>query len=238
MKKLKMIFLVSGFLFDCRSYAQKDNVINLLQNPGFEIADQSGKLPAGWKLVFPRQEIAPVYTCESGISHSGNKAARLSSAGNRGTYGFLTTTLQGIRSTKKDIKQLNTLSDSVFLSNESYLVSGYFRTPGIEFPDRNIRIKISWLDEKGTDILTEFVSLIKKEGDWYHLAELKRAPVNASSLTINLILQWVESGSVIWYDISVERAPSQGSVAIKAASASLWPKSPSTTQKNLMFYSD
>lgn len=238
MKRIILIISTLSILSACGSFAQSDHVINLAENPGFEQTDQSGNLPSEWKLISPRQEIAPTFSFESNITHSGNKAARLSAVGNPGTYGYLTTTIKGIQSSVKDIRQRNTIDDSVFMSNQNYLVGGYFRTSGIEFPERNIRMKITWLDKKGEDILSEFISGKSKEGEWYQIAELKRAPVNAVAMTINLILQWAKSGSVLWDDISVKEAPSSAPVKIKAASASSWPKSPSTTEKNLQFYSD
>lgn len=236
---MKYILLIASVLiFSWNSYGQIEKSANLVINPGFEQMDSYGKLPSGWKLVFPRQEIAPPFTSGTEMVHAGKRSACLSSAGNRGTFGFITTKINVNVSGKKDFKLQNTVGDTAFLSDDSYLISGYFTTSGISFPERNIRMKISWLDEKGDEIFTEFVSQINKEGAWYHISELKRAPFNSSAMSINLILQWTESGSVYWDDISVSKAPSVNNLTIRAASAASWPKYPSTTEKNLQFYSD
>ncbi|HLP72026.1 MAG TPA: carbon-nitrogen hydrolase family protein [Bacteroidales bacterium] len=235
MKRLLSIIYTLLFMGASSSFAQERN---LVQNPGFEQADQSGNFPSGWKLISPRREIAPGYIYQAETKHSGNKAVSLKSAGNTGTYGFIITTVKGIQSPKREIKQQNTLNDSVFMSNESYLVSAYYRTSGMDNPDRNVSMKITWLDEKGNGIFTEFVSQKTMEGEWVRISELKTSPLNATAMNINLILQWTETGAVTWDDVSVEKAQPEKQVTIRAASASSWPKNPSTTDKNLQFYSD
>jgi predicted amidohydrolase len=211
---------------------------NLVANPGFEFADPGKELPQGWQTTFPRVEIAPEFRIDNSVSRTGKNSVKISSSGSKGTYGSLLTTVKGIVSDLIDFKRVNTVSRSEFLGSKSYMVGCYYKTSGIEFPEKNIRMKISWLDKTGNELFTEFISTQSEEKGWYHIAELKNAPFNAAALRLNLILQWEESGTVWWDDVHVEEAPAQSLRMVKVAAASNWPGHPSTTEKNLQFYAD
>ncbi|HLN54982.1 MAG TPA: carbon-nitrogen hydrolase family protein [Bacteroidales bacterium] len=230
MKKLFCLILLacipSGFVL----LAQ-----NIIPNPGFE--NSSGNLPESWSANYPRKEIAPVFSTDNSVAHSGKSSARISSGGNVGTYGFLTVSAKGIISRSSEMPDPVTLPDSAILGNTSYLIGGHFRTSEGLDPQRNVRMRVAWLDKDNNEILAEFITNKKLEKDWYRVAEIKTAPLNAAGISISLVLQWTDKGSAWWDDIFAEKAPSQEKRIVRIASASDWPRHPSTTEKNLEFYS-
>lgn len=209
---------------------------NLVPNPGFE--NVINQQPDGWKTIFPRKEIAPDFVLDNTISHSGKNSARITANGSKGIYGFWSTSMKGIESALSKESQLITLPDSSFLGNNNYLIGCHFKTSAGVDPEKNIRVKATWLDKNSNELFTEFLRARTQENDWYRVAEIKTAPMNAAGLSINLILQWPEKGSVWWDDVFVEKASAPSTRIIRVASASEWPKYPSTTDKNLQFYSD
>ena len=161
------------------------------------------------------------------------------SKGSKGTFGFWGLLVKGIKTDpeKNDFTAGNTASDSAFLSKKSYQIDCYFKTSGMENPEKNIRIKINWLDNKGGNIFTEFVSRYRKEGEWYHAEQKLTAPRNTANLSLELILQWSDSGTVWWDDVSVREVQPDNRRKIKVAASNDKPLKPSTTEKNLKFYS-
>ncbi|MGE5419413.1 MAG: carbon-nitrogen hydrolase family protein [Chloroflexota bacterium] len=231
MKKLICIILFACFTPGIVLMAQ-----NLILNPGFEKAGDN--LPEGWSANYPRKEIAPVFSTDNSAVHSGKSSARISSGGSIGTYGFITSTVKGIVSRSSSIPDPVTLPDSVILGNTSYLIGGHFKiSDGID-PEKNVRLRVAWLDKDNNELLAEFITNKTSEKDWYRVAGVRSAPVNAVGLSISLVLQWADKGSVWWDDIFVEKAPSQEKRTVKIASAAEWPRHPSTTEKNLQYYSD
>jgi predicted amidohydrolase len=233
------ILLITAFLLT-NSYIlfsqNSASAPNLIPNPGFEINNNQIQ---GWKTLFPREEIAPEFMADNTVSHSGKSSACITSKGSKGTYGYLSASATGIKSGPEiDLTSLkgNTISASSFLSTNCYLIGCYYRTDGIEFPERNVRIKITWTDKDGKELLTGFVSSVKKEGDWFHAEDVMTAPRNAAGLSINLILQWTDKGKVWWDDVYARETSAPAERKIKVASTSTRPKSPSTTESNLQFY--
>ncbi|HEX2970383.1 MAG TPA: carbon-nitrogen hydrolase family protein [Bacteroidales bacterium] len=209
---------------------------NLVPNNSFEI--QKGNLPDGWSEMYPRAEIAPEFSTDNSVSHSGKHSAKISAKGSIGTYGYLQTSFTGIESGSSKIRDIITLADSDFLGTNNYVISGYFRTSTEVNPEKNIRIKITWLDKNSNELLTEFISDITTEKGWHRFTGLRAAPLNAAGMNIRLILQWAGSGSVWWDDLHVEKAPASLQRHVVIATASSWPNYPSTTEKNLKFYSE
>jgi predicted amidohydrolase len=214
--------------------------LNLFPNPGFELTDATGSLQS-WKTSSPRAEIAPDFSIDKTISHSGKASARIISKGSKGTYGFFSATANGIQSGPAiDLTSLkgNTFDASDFLSNNSYAVGCYYKTEGISFPERNVRIKLTWYDSKGKELYTEFVSSAIKDNGWMHVEQVKTAPHNAASASISLILQWTDAGKVWWDDVYMRETASPEPRRIKVAASTGRPKSPSTTEANLRYYAD
>lgn len=208
---------------------------NLIPNPGFENLKED--LPEGWSVNYPRKEIAPVFSSDNSVAHSGKSSARISSAGSTGTYGFLTASAKGIVSRTSSIPETVTLPDSAILGKNSYLIGGYFKVSGGIDPDKNVRIRVAWLDKDNNELLAEFITEKTAEKEWYRVAGIRTAPLNTASISISLVLQWADKGSVWWDDIFAEKAPSREKRIVKIAAASEWPRHPSTTEKNLQFYS-
>jgi len=225
------VLLILIFLFSGTSSAQ-----NMVINPGFEAFQ--GKMPSGWKMFTPRNEISPEFGIDNEVSHSGQASAKITSKGSKGTYGSWTMNLKGIESITTEPGIQITMPDSAFLGSNFYLIGCYFKVSGAVDPDKNIRVKISWLDKDNNELFTEFIRNKSKEKDWYRIAELKAAPLNAANISLNLVLQWTDNGSVWWDDVFVEKAPSSKKRIIKIAAASEWPEHPSTSEKNLQYYSE
>lgn len=230
MKKYSGLFILILILLSGETPAQ-----NMVLNSGFE--KQTGQMPEGWNTFAPRNEISPEFSIDKGISHSGTVSARITSRGSKGSYGSWTTVIKGIEPAAPRPEIKITMADSDFLGSNNYLIGCYFRTEGGIAPDQNIRVKISWLDKDNNELLTEFIRNKFKENDWYRVSEIKTAPVNAAALSISLVLQWTREGSVWWDDVVVEKGPSSEKRTISVATASDWPSSPSTTEKNLLYYS-
>jgi predicted amidohydrolase len=221
-------------------FSQSQPAKNLFPNPGFELSNPDGSLQ-GWKTSSPRQEIAPDFATEKSVTHSGKSSACISAKGSKGTYGFFSVAATGLQpgsSTDPSSIKGNTINGSEFLSSKSYVVGCYYKTEGILYPERNVRIKLTWHDSKGKDLFTEFLSSAVKENGWMHVEQVTTAPRHAASATINLILQWTGSGKVWWDDVSLTETASPQPRNIKVAASTGRPKSPSTTEANLKYYAD
>lgn len=228
MRKLAYTLFILFFII--RSLAAQ----NLVPNPGFETV--TSQLPDGWKTTYPRKEIAPDFVLDNSVSHSGKNSVRTTAKGSKGTYGFWSTTMKGIESAQSKQSPLITLHDSSFLGNNNYLIGCHFKTSAEVDPGKNVRVKAVWLDKDNNELFTEFLRAGTMENGWYRIAEVRTAPLNAAGLSISLILQWAENGSVWWDDIFAEKAPPAEKRIVTIATASEWPKHPSTTEKNLQYY--
>jgi predicted amidohydrolase len=241
MKRYILLFTMFLIFHSPIVLSQKSKAdLNLIPNPGFELTNADGSLQ-GWKTSFPRTEIAPEFTIDKNVSHSGKSSACIISKGSKGTYGFYSAIATGIQSGPAiDPASMkgNSIEGSQFLSKSSYMVGCYYKTDGIAFPERNVRIKITWLDKEGKELLTAFLTTVNKEGEWFHARQVMTTPHNSSAISINLVLQWTDTGKVWWDDISVQETDSPAERKIKVATASAKPKSPSTAGSNLEFYAD
>lgn len=233
MKKIKILICICALAASGWSSAQTNR--NMISNPGFE--NLPGPMPEGWKTFFPRKEIAPSFTVDNSVSHSGKNSMKITSSGT-GTYGYLSTSLRGIESRISNHEHLLTLPDSAFIGETSYLVGCHFRVSGNVDAGKHVRVKVSWLDSKDEELFTEFINSRTAASEWYRVAEVKTAPANAAGMSISLILQWADGGSVWWDDVFVEKASAPAARVVKIATASAWPKHPSSTDKNLQYYSD
>jgi predicted amidohydrolase len=214
---------------------------NLVENPGFEVLDPATRLPQGWMTATPRQEIAPAFETDSAVSHSGKFSARSTAKGSPGTFGYWVTKVKGIQegATGDDSgPSALTVRGTDFLSSRSYRVSCYFRTSGIESPAKSVWIRVNWLDAKGEEVFTEFVTRSTKEGEWYRADQVLTAPQPARSLSIELVLQWTPGGTVWWDDVSVEEAPTPGPRRVRVATVYDEPPYRSTPEQNRKFYAE
>ncbi len=212
---------------------------NLVGNAGFEIVDGSG-LPVGWHTGAPRNDLSPGFAVDTSVSHSGRSSARITSNGSPGTLGYWTTVVKGIRAGGHEgfaPTQL-TMDGNEFLSSRNYRVACYFKTQGIESPERSIWIRVTWLNASGQEVFTELLSHVVKEGEWYRAGQVLTAPEPARSLSLQLALQWSATGSVWWDDVSVEEAAPPVPRRIKVAAVSYQPPGRSTPEKNRDFYAE
>ena len=214
---------------------------NLVENSGFEVPDSATGLPQAWRTVTPRQEVAPAFAMDSSVSHSGKLSARSTAKGSPGTFGYWATTIRGIQAgaapEDQDMSELTVRGDD-FLSSRHYRVACFFKAKDMESPAKNTWIRVSWLDGKDREVLTEFVSRVVKEGEWYRVEQVLTAPRAARSLNLELVLQWTATGTVWWDDASVEEVPAPAPRRIKVATVYHQPSERSTPEKNRKFYAE
>ena len=211
----------------------------LVPNPGFEVIEPGKGMPVSWESFSPRNEIAPEFGTDKTVFHSGKSSAVITSKGSPGTYGYLKTYITGIQYVPKELTEEGlTIPDSVFLGSKYFDFGCYFRTAGQVDPDRNVTIFLSWKDKNGKELSAEYVNSYTRDGDWFHAMKSLRAPAYASGLEIQLVLQWTAAGKVWWDDVSLDEVKHAGGAGIKVATSTTRPPAPSTTEKNLEFYSD
>ncbi|HYK88664.1 MAG TPA: hypothetical protein VE398_07830, partial [Acidobacteriota bacterium] len=74
---LVLLFCTTGMPWAYSVAAGQGPEHNLVENYGFEVRDAATGLPTGWSTVTPRQEVAPSFALDSGVSHSGKSSARI-----------------------------------------------------------------------------------------------------------------------------------------------------------------
>jgi predicted amidohydrolase len=245
-KRLVWLFMCYGFLaagtISGNAVEQRKEAKNLVDNPGFELLDQANQAPLDWHKESPREEIAPEFKVDASKVHSGKYAARLSGRGNPGTFGYWTTTVHGIQggdsSADEDLPTAMTIGGSGFLGTQAYRIRCYFRPDGVDSIARNVWIRVRWKDAKDRELFAQFLSQYIKEGEWFKADQTLIAPLQARSLTLELVLQWTASGTVWWDDISVEEATPPGHRRLKVATVSYEPTAPSTPEENRRFYAE
>lgn len=209
---------------------------NLVPNPGFETVGPNG-LPAEWGVFFPRREISPEFAIDSTRSRSGSRSARITATGSVGTFGFWRVNVPGIApEPASSSPSALTVPDRDFLSGTWYRTRGYFRTEGIEFPARHVRVRLTWLGERGDEILTEYAQKVYREGEWSVFESVSAAPRAARSLQLELVLQWAPAGTVWWDDLSVMPVAAPEPRRVKVAAVSFQPPSPSTPDQNRRYF--
>lgn len=243
MRKTTVVFLLvwgTSILFLPPAVCEAQSLTsNLVENPGFEVSNPATHMPQGWRTVSPRNEIAPAFELDSAVSHSGKFSARATAKGSPGTLGYWVATVKGIREGDKaeDFEpSALTVRGVDFLSTRGYRVGCYFKTSGIEFPARSIWIRVNWLDGRGQEVFTEYLTRSAKEGEWYRAEQVLTAPRAARALSIELVLQWTPKGTVWWDDVSVEEAPIPGPRRVRLATVYDEPPYRSTPEQNRKFY--
>jgi predicted amidohydrolase len=215
---------------------------NLIPNPGFQTLDQDRKSPAGWRQVFPRTEVAPVFARDEMPGAPGQYALRISAQGSPGTFGYWATTVGGIRGSSSPVNPEKEPPVAVermsFLGDHAYRLRCSFLPKQVDSVSRNIMLRIRWKNAMGEEVMGEYVSRYMPAGNWYKVDQLLTAPKSATSADIELVLRWTERGSVLWSDVRFEEAAVSPRQKIKVATVSFMPPSPSTTEKNLRFYAE
>lgn len=216
---------------------------NLVENPGFEIVDERRTAAVGWRRESPREEIAPAFALDSRVARSGKYAAKLSSRGSPGTFGYWATTIKGIQGS--DPPAANTSPDTItvpgseFLGTRAYRIECFFKGQDIEFVEKNVSIRVGWNDSHGQQLLKEYVYPSDTVGGWRRAAKVLVAPKGAYSLDLELVLQWTPKGTVWWDDISVrEAAPPRSGRTVRVATLHYIPPDGSTPEKNRQFYAE
>lgn len=214
---------------------------NLVENPGFESIDGATGLPQAWQNITPRKEVAPEFSIDASVSHSGKVSARTTAKGSPGTLGYWVTSVRGIQAGDGGedwVPSELTIRESDFLGKSSYRIGCFFKASGIESPSRNIWIRVNWLNGKGKEVFTEYISRFEKDGDWYRAEQELTAPRAARSLSLELVLQWAATGTVWWDDVSVEEIASPSPRRVKVGTVYNMPPDNSAPEGNRRFYAD
>jgi predicted amidohydrolase len=214
---------------------------NLVTNPGFENLDLSTNLPEGWSTKISREEIAPAFEVDKTVSRSGKFSARISAKGSPGTFGYFITSVKGIQpetAVRGFSMSKASVADTAFLSSRSFRVTCYFKVKDIESLSKSVWIRVIWLDKKGQNVFEELISSNRREGDWYRVEQVITAPKAAADFNLELTLQWTATGTVWWDDICIEETTTPKERWVKLASSNSAPSSPSTSEKNRLFYAE
>ena len=215
---------------------------NLVDNPSFELFDREHDVPLNWSKQTPREEIAPEFSLDSSVSHSGKCSAKLSARGNPGTFGYWAVTVNGIQggsvSTDEPLPSADTLGGPEILGNHAYRIRCFFKTAGIESVATHACVRFRWKDVKGRELLAGLISAHEKDGEWNKAEQILTAPLLARNLGLELVLQWTASGTVWWDDVSVEEVPPAPSRKLKVATVSYEPLAHSTPEKNRQFFAE
>ena len=218
---------------------------NLVQNPGFQVLDKEQKSPAGWRQVFPRAEVAPVFARDDMPGAPGKYALRLSAQGSPGTFGYWATTVGGISGSSSPIVSGKAATEKEppvavermsFLGDHAYRFRCLFLPKHVDSVSRNIMMRIRWKDAKGEEVMGEYVFRYTRKGEWYKVDQLLTAPRSAVAADIELVLRWTGKGSVLWADVRFEKAAVSPRQKIKVATVSFQPSGPTTTVENLRFF--
>lgn len=224
------------------SQVQTSLAANLVENPGFEDLDAERKLPIAWRSAFPRPEIAPQFGVDHTVTRSGKTSARTSSQGSPGTFGYWATSIRGLQAggapAVTGFPGPYTVTGRDFLGNKSYRIRVYFRTQGVKSIAKCVSIRLRWNDEKGGELLGEYVHSYVKEGDWYRAEKIVTAPLLAKTIDLELTLRWTDRGTVWWDDVSLEEAAPSPHRKIKVATVSYEPPEPSTPEENRRIFAE
>ena len=125
-----------------------------------------------------------------------------------------------------------------FLAERRYRFRCYFRARGIKSIDKSISIKARWKNARGQEILGEYITSYKLQGEWHEAEGILAAPLFAKSVDLELVLQWTPTGTVWWDDVSLEQISPPQERKIKVATVSYEPPPPSTPDKNRYFFAE
>jgi predicted amidohydrolase len=213
--------------------------VNLISNPGFEEVNSTGKMPQDWTTFSPRAEISPAFELDSAKARTGRYSARIKSQGSPGTIGYWVKTLQlgnTVGSDPGDFPASLTLRGEDFLGTKSFHIRCYFRTEQVEEPTKNVWIRVRWQNGRNEELLAEYLTAWKREGDWICAEQVMTAPQSARSLKLELALLWTATGSVWWDDVTVEESALPTPRRIKIATVCFEPPYPSTPDANRRFF--
>jgi hypothetical protein len=216
---------------------------NLVENPGFEVVAPDSKRPVGWRQESPREEIAPAFELDHSVARSGRYAAKLSSRGSPGTFGYWATNVRGIQASDTPAKRVSpptiTVPGSDFLGDKAYRIGCYFKAHDVESIEKNVWIRVGWNDDRGRQLLKEYIYPSGVEAGWYRAEKVLVAPKGAHSLDLEFVLQWTKTGTVWWDDVSVQEVDQPpGSRKITVATVHYIPPAGSTPEKNRRFYAE
>jgi len=225
-----------------RTTERESQLNNLVQNPGFELTLKDEKTPLDWRQRTEREEIAPNFELDSTVAHSGRRSAKLSAKGSPGTFGYWVTSITGLPDSNTRLTNHIPTEPVVrakgFLAERRYRFRCYFRARGIKSIDKSISIKARWKNARGEEILGEYITSHKLQGEWHEAEGILAAPLFAKSVDLELVLQWTPTGTVWWDDVSLEQISPPQERKIKVATVSYEPPPPSTPDNNRYFFAE
>jgi len=169
-------------------------------------------LPSGWASSSPRPDLAPVADV---VATGGISELRLRSSG-PATDGEWHGTVKNIS------------------GGRTYHFAVEYQPSGVEHEDLSVPVILSWLSASGKPVQRDYITGISAADEgWHRASRTLRAPVNATAVTIELVLRWSAGGSVIWKDPQLTAAEDPPHRKIRVVTTNIRSKAPATVEKNL-----
>lgn len=190
-------------------------------------AGTSGTVPAGWRMMSPRDEIRPEFRFEPAAGREGGSALVIQHDAREGLDGFWS-------------------REFPVQGGHSYRFKVYRKTEGVVSPRRSAMVRLLWHDARGRKVLHDEVPSMKAgatktdvgapsvagiryvtnvlEGmspvaeaeypldrgsdanGWTEVSDEYRAPAGATSAAVELHLQWAPGGRVAWSEPVLEES--------------------------------
>jgi len=143
--------------------------------------------PAGWSPSAPRDEIMPKCFVDSSRHLTDHGALAISGNANPLEYGGWSRTVGGI------------------VAGRYYRLTAHYHAESVPDLRRQVIARLDWLDGSGGRVgEPDYAYETAAAGDWTASMLNVPAPVQASSVRIDLILAWAPKGTVWWDGISLE----------------------------------
>ncbi|HXK60982.1 MAG TPA: carbon-nitrogen hydrolase family protein, partial [Acidobacteriota bacterium] len=154
---------------------------NLVPNAQFEV-DSAGA-PIGWKAWAPRAELAP----ESRVVRSGTGNALFLGARGPASYGKWIAVAPGI------------------VGERTYRFEASYQATGVEHEEVSVAAILSWCEDAAGKkaIQRDYAEQVPGNGEWRGMARTIKAPKDAKSVRVELVLRWSGGGSVLWTNVRV-----------------------------------
>jgi predicted amidohydrolase len=172
-----------------------------------------------WSIWSPTPSLRPVFKMERGGSEG--KMLGISGGGNRYCFGRW--------SRRVPVK-----------GGRYYRLKVRFRFTGMEDPNLHILNVLVWRRGDRPEIACpqDYVEHLRRDGEWVIGEQVFKAPDDADSVDINLLLRFSAEGEVWWNEVVLTEDKAPGSRLISVVAIRGSPPAPSTPEKNLAFWAD
>ena len=187
----------------------------------------------GWRLGYPRAEIAPTFAHPEKGGRDGKGTFVISADDREGLDGYWT---------KK----------YPVIGGKSYRFEAWRKFENIASPRRSLVVRILWQDDKGKSVLLDTpvvsgylrgsVAVAEPEyptdkatdaDGWTEVSDTYRAPSKATRAVVELHLQWAPRGKVEWSNVSFAETPSLPERKVRLAAVHFRPQGGKTPLDNV-----